>query len=95
MRFDVLTLFPEMFPGYLGQSLLRRAIDAELVKVHLHNLRDWASGPHHAVDDRPFGGGPGMVLKAEPVVEAVEEEMRCCSPSLAAERIQVTLEKST
>ena len=73
MRFDVLTLFPEMFPGYLGQSLLRRAIDAELVQVHLHNLRDWASGPHNAVDDRPFGGGPGMVLKAEPIVKAVEE----------------------
>ena len=72
MRFDVLTLFPEMFPGYLGQSLLRRAIDAGLVQVQLHNLRDWATGPHAAVDDRPFGGGPGMVLKAEPVVEAVE-----------------------
>ena len=72
MRFDVLTLFPEMFPGYLGQSLLRRAIDAGLVQVELHNLRDWATGPHAAVDDRPFGGGPGMVLKAEPVVEAVE-----------------------
>ena len=72
MRFDVLTLFPEMFPGYLGQSLLRRAIDAGLVQVKLHNLRDWATGPHAAVDDRPFGGGPGMVLKAEPVVEAVE-----------------------
>ena len=72
MRFDVLTLFPEIFPGYLGQSLLRRAIDAGLVQVQLHNLRDWATGPHSAVDDRPFGGGPGMVLKAEPVVEAVE-----------------------
>ena len=72
MRFDVLTLFPEMFPGYLGQSLLRRAIDAKLVQVQLHNLRDWATGPHAAVDDRPFGGGPGMVLKVEPVVEAVE-----------------------
>ena len=72
MRFDVLTLFPEMFPGYLGQSLLRRAIDAGLVQVQLHNLRGWATGPHAAVDDRPFGGGPGMVLKAEPVVEAVE-----------------------
>ena len=72
MRFDVLTLFPEIFPGYLGQSLLCRAIDAGLVQVQLHNLRDWATGPHSAVDDRPFGGGPGMVLKAEPVVEAVE-----------------------
>jgi len=72
MRLDVLTLFPEMFPGYLGQSLLHRAIDAQLVEVELHNLRNWATGPHQSVDDRPFGGGPGMVLKAEPVVEAVE-----------------------
>ena len=61
-----------MFPGYLGQSLLKRAIDADLVAVHLHNIRDWAHDRHQSVDDRPFGGGPGMVLKVEPVVEAVE-----------------------
>ncbi|MEK6249648.1 MAG: tRNA (guanosine(37)-N1)-methyltransferase TrmD [Planctomycetales bacterium] len=73
MRFDILTLFPEMFPGYLGQSLLKRAIDANLVDIHLHNIRDWATDKHKSVDDRPFGGGPGMVLKVEPVVEAVEE----------------------
>lgn len=72
MRFDVLTLFPEMFPGYLGQSLLKRAIDADLVSVHLHNIRDWANDRHQSVDDRPFGGGPGMVLKVEPVVAAAE-----------------------
>lgn len=72
MRFDVLTLFPEMFPGYLGQSLLNLAIKNSLVEVHLHNIRDWATGKHHNVDDRPFGGGPGMVLKPEPVVECVE-----------------------
>jgi len=72
MRFDVLTLFPEIFAGYLGQSLLKRAIDRSLVDVNLHNIRDWARGKHHQVDDRPFGGGPGMVLKPEPVVESVE-----------------------
>lgn len=72
MRFDVLTLFPEMFSGYLGQSLLKLAIERGLVDVRLRNLRDWASGPHHQIDDRPFGGGPGMVLMAPPVVEAVE-----------------------
>ncbi len=72
MRLDVLTLFPEMFSGYLGQSLLKKALDAGLVDVALHNLRDWAKGKHHQVDDRPFGGGPGMVIKAEPTVEAVE-----------------------
>jgi len=72
MRFDVLTLFPEMFPGYLGQSLLKLAIDRGLVEVRLHNIRDWAKGRHKVVDDRPFGGGPGMILKVEPVVECVE-----------------------
>jgi len=72
MRFDVLTLFPEMFQGYLGQSLLKRAIAAGLVKVYLHNIRDWAQGKHKSVDDRPFGGGPGMVLLVEPVVACVE-----------------------
>ncbi|MDX1964996.1 MAG: tRNA (guanosine(37)-N1)-methyltransferase TrmD [Pirellulales bacterium] len=71
MRFDVLTLFPEMFPDYLGQSLLKLAIHNRLVAVHLHQLRDWAAGRHHVVDDRPYGGGPGMILKAEPVVDAV------------------------
>jgi tRNA (guanine37-N1)-methyltransferase len=72
MRFDVLTLFPEIFQGYLGQSLLKRAIDAGLVEVYLHNIRDWSREKHQKVDDRPFGGGPGMVLMIEPVVECVE-----------------------
>lgn len=72
MRFDVLTLFPEMFSGYVGQSLLKRAIDAGIVAVELHNIRDWARGKHKQVDDRPFGGGPGMVLRPEPIVECVE-----------------------
>jgi len=72
MRIDVLTLFPEIFPGYLGQSVLKRAIDAGIVGVHVHNIRDWATGKHRQVDDRPFGGGPGMVLRPEPVVESVE-----------------------
>ena len=73
MRFDVLTLFPEIFQGYLGQSLLKRAIQAGLVDVHLHDIRDWSKTKHNTVDDRPFGGGPGMVMKVEPVVECVEE----------------------
>ena len=72
MRFDVVTLFPEMFHGYLGQSLLNKAIENGLVSVHLHNLRDWSNDKHHTVDDRPFGGGPGMVLKVDTVVECVE-----------------------
>ncbi len=72
MRFDVLTLFPEIFRGYLGQSLLNRAIQAGLIDVQLHDIRGWARDKHKSVDDRPFGGGPGMVLKVEPVVECVE-----------------------
>src|SRR5436190_5248100 len=72
MRIDVLTLFPEIFSGYLGQSVLKRAIDGGIVSVQLHNIRDWAQGKHRQVDDRPFGGGPGMVLRPEPVVESVE-----------------------
>lgn len=72
IRFDVLTLFPEILDGYLQQSVLKRAIDAALVEVHRHNIRDWARGPHRQVDDRPFGGGPGMVLMPGPVVECVE-----------------------
>jgi len=72
MRFDVLTLFPEIFDGYLGQSLLKLAIERGLVQVELHNIRDWSRDKHKSVDDRPFGGGPGMILKPEPVVEAVE-----------------------
>ena len=72
MRFDVLTLFPEMFSGYLTQSLLKLAIERNLVQIRLHNIRDWSRDKHQCVDDRPFGGGPGMVIKPEPTVEAVE-----------------------
>src|SRR5437016_13864261 len=72
MRFDVLTLFPDLFQGYLTQSILKLALDAKIVEIHLWNLRDWAKGKHKSVDDRPFGGGPGMVIMPEPVFDAVE-----------------------
>jgi tRNA (guanine37-N1)-methyltransferase len=72
MRIDVLTLFPEMFSGYLGQSLVKRAVDAGVLDIKVHNIRAWARGKQRQVDDRPFGGGPGMVLRPEPVVESVE-----------------------
>lgn len=81
MRFDVLTLFPEIFPSYLGQSLLNLAIERGLVDVQLHNIRDWAKGKHREVDDRPFGGGPGMILKPEPVVDAVEAVQQYAEPA--------------
>lgn len=72
MRFDVLTLFPEIFMSYLGQSLLHKAIENELVETALHDIRRWSDDKHGRVDDRPFGGGPGMVMQAKPVVECVE-----------------------
>jgi tRNA (guanine37-N1)-methyltransferase len=67
-----------MFPGYLGQSLLKLAIERQLVDVRLWNIRNWARGKHRSVDDRPFGGGPGMVLRVEPVVECVEHVRAEC-----------------
>ncbi len=76
MRFDVVTLFPEIFAGYLGQSLLKLAIDRALVDVRLHNLRDWATDKHRSVDDRPFGGGPGMVIRVDVAVACVEAVRR-------------------
>ncbi len=72
MRFDILTLFPDMFPGYLGQSLLNKAIQKGIVDVQVHDLRMWTKGTHRKVDDRPYGGGPGMIIMVEPVVDAVE-----------------------
>ncbi len=73
MRIDILTLFPEMFPGVLGASMLKIAQQKGLLEVRLHDLRDWTDDRHRSVDDRPFGGGPGMVLKVEPVVRAVRQ----------------------
>lgn len=67
-----MTLFPGMFDGVLDESILKRAIRRGLIEIHRHDIRDWAEGRHRQVDDRPFGGGPGMLLMAPPVVAAVE-----------------------
>lgn len=72
MRFDVLTLFPDMFPGYFGQSLLKLAIQKGLVEVNAWNIRDQATDNHKSVDDKPFGGGPGMLMMCQPVLDCVE-----------------------
>lgn len=72
LRVDLLTLFPSLFDGFLNESILKRAIEKGLVDVKRWDIRDWAEGKHHQVDDRPFGGGPGMVLMAPPTVAAVE-----------------------
>lgn len=72
MRIDVLTLFPAMFAGPLDESIVKRARQAGLLDLNIHNLRDYAHDRHKTVDDRPFGGGPGMLLKPEPLFEAIE-----------------------
>jgi len=83
MKIDVLTLFPAMFAGPLDESIIKRARESGRLELTLHNLRDYAHDRHKTVDDRPFGGGPGMLLKPEPIFEAVE--------SLAREQTRVIL----
>src|SRR5438045_5862169 len=72
MKVDVLTLFPEMFAGPLDVSIVQRARNVGLLELAIHNLRDWTHDRHKTVDDRPFGGAEGMVLKCQPIFEAVE-----------------------
>lgn len=72
MQFDVFTLLPEVFPPYLETSILKRARRRGLIDVRVHNIRDYTRDKHHTTDDTPFGGGGGMVMKPEPVFEAVE-----------------------
>jgi tRNA (guanine37-N1)-methyltransferase len=72
LRIDVLTLFPGICEGALGESIMRRAQEKQLVAIAVHNLRDWAKDKHHITDDTPYGGGPGMVLKPEPIGDALD-----------------------
>jgi len=72
MRIDILTLFPEICRAPLGESILKRAQESGVLDLRIHNLRDWTTDKHHIVDDSPFGGGPGMVMKPEPIFAAVE-----------------------
>lgn len=80
MRFDVLSLFPELFQSYLQQSLLKRAIENQLVDVRLWNIRDWTTDKHKSVDDTPYGGGPGMLIACPPVYACVEAVQADASP---------------
>jgi tRNA (guanine37-N1)-methyltransferase len=73
IKFDVITIFPEMFKSYLGESLIARAQEKKFIKISLHFLRKWTNDNHRTVDDRPFGGGLGMVLKVEPIYKAVKQ----------------------
>lgn len=73
LRIDLLTLFPAMVEGFLRESMLGRAVENGLLDIRVHNLRDWAKDKHRTTDDRPFGGGAGMLLKPEPLFDAIEE----------------------
>lgn len=73
MKIDVLTIFPNMFKAVLGESIIKRAQKKNKVKIYLHNLRDYTQDKHRKVDDRPFGGGAGMVMKIEPIYRALEK----------------------
>ncbi len=72
LRIDILTLFPEMFEGFLSESMIRIAQEKGLVDIHLTDIRDFSRDRHQKVDDKPYGGGPGMVMKVQPVVDCIE-----------------------
>jgi tRNA (guanine37-N1)-methyltransferase len=83
MRFDLITIFPEFFTGPLDYGIVRRAREARLIETHVHDLRDFTHDRHRTVDDRPFGGGEGMVMKCEPLFDAVESllgPISCANP---------------
>ncbi|MGH9761817.1 MAG: tRNA (guanosine(37)-N1)-methyltransferase TrmD, partial [Blastocatellia bacterium] len=73
MRFDIVTIFPEIFRGVFEFGIIRRALESRLIEIAVHDLRDYTEDRHRSVDDRPFGGGAGMVMKAEPLFRAVED----------------------
>ncbi|MEK7187491.1 MAG: tRNA (guanosine(37)-N1)-methyltransferase TrmD [Patescibacteria group bacterium] len=73
MRFDIITIFPHIFDSYINESLVKRAREKKVISINVHNLRDYSKGRHQKVDDKPFGGGPGMVLQVEPITRAVQK----------------------
>jgi tRNA (guanine37-N1)-methyltransferase len=80
MRFDILTLFPALFAGVFEESIVKRAIESDLVSIAVHNIRDYATDKHHVTDDEPYSGGGGMVMKAEPIFRAVEAVLGGAEP---------------
>src|SRR3989344_1387867 len=73
MRFDLLTIFPKILDSYISESIIKRAQEKGLIKIQAHNIRDYTTDKHHKVDDKVYGGGPGMVMKVEPIYKAVEK----------------------
>jgi tRNA (guanine37-N1)-methyltransferase len=96
MRIDILTLFPAICCAPLSESMMKRARENGIVQLRIHNLRDWTSDKHHIVDDAPFGGGQGMVMKPEPIFAAVEElqktaKAECPTPNLEPQKSKLIL----
>ncbi len=71
LKFDIITIFPKIFDSYLKETFIKKAQEKGLIKIRIHNLRDWADDERKTVDDRPYGGGLGMVLKVEPIFKAI------------------------
>lgn len=91
MRFDIITIFPDFFRGAFEHGIIRRAQQAGIVEIRAHDLRKWTKDKHHQVDDRPFGGGDGMVLKPEPIFEAVEDITGSSDRSNLSDTLRVVL----
>ena len=91
MRIDILTIFPEMFAGPFDQSIIKRAKDKKLVTIKIHNLRDWTRDKHKTVDDKPFGGGAGMVMKVDVVDSALRSLKRKKNPPAGGEKRKIIL----
>src|SRR2546423_11392260 len=87
MRIDILTLFPEACRAPLSESMMKRAQESGALDLRIHNLRDWTTDKHHVVDDAPFGGGQGMVMKAEPIFAAVEDLKKTSSAQLQTQKV--------
>jgi tRNA (guanine37-N1)-methyltransferase len=73
MKIDILTIFPDMFAGPFSESMIKRAVGKKIVDINIHNLRQWSTDPHQSVDDRPYGGGPGMIMMVEPIERALKD----------------------
>jgi len=71
MKFDIITIFPKIFDSYFGESIIKRAQEKKIIKINIHNLREYTTDKHKTVDDTPYGGGAGMVLKIEPIYKCV------------------------
>ncbi len=90
MNFHVITLFPGAFDSYLGESILKRAIEDKKIKVKFYNPRDFADNKHDRIDRKPYGGGPGMVIQAEPVIKAIEESLKSVRKKLKTKNYKLS-----